>query len=110
LVKKLDEEVAKNTGAKMGSFVVVLTDDDKSEDKLKDLAEKEKIKKVVLCTDNPSGPEKWKIAKEADVTVLLYVKSTVKKNFAFEKGKMTDKDITAIVDAVKEILPEKKDK
>ena len=50
----------------------------------------------------------YQLAKDADVTVLLYVKKTVKKNYAFGKGEMTDKNVDEVVDAVKEILPEKK--
>jgi hypothetical protein len=92
----------------MGAFVVLLSDDDKMEGKLKELAENEKLKKVVLTLDSPQGPPKYKIAKDADVTVILYDKKKVKKNFAYEKGKMTDKEVDAVLVAVKEILPEKK--
>jgi hypothetical protein len=105
LVKKLEKATADHSDCKMGAWVVVLTDDDKMEDKLKELAEKEKIKKVVLAVDGPGGPPKLKVAKDADVTVMLYEKKTVKKNFAFEKGKLTDKDVDAVLAAVQEILP-----
>ena len=40
------------------------------EKSLKDLAEKEKLTKVVLTIDSPAGPEDYKISKDADVTVL----------------------------------------
>lgn len=108
LVKKLDEAVAKNSDCKMGSYVVVMTDDDKAEDALKKMAEKEKIKKVVLTVDNPNGPPKWKLAKEADVTVTLYVKNTVKESIAFEKGKLDDKAIDGVIAKLDGIKPEKK--
>jgi hypothetical protein len=42
------------------------------------------------------------------VTVILYDKKKVKKNLAYEKGKLTDKEVDAVLVAVKEILPEKK--
>src|SRR5215218_8156583 len=87
LVKKLEQATAE--GKKVGAFVVLMTDDDKAEAKLKELAEKENLKKVVLMVDNPAGPSDYKIAKDADVTVLLYEKKEVKKNFAYEKGKFT---------------------
>ncbi len=92
----------------MGSFVVFCTDDDKLEDKLKELAEKEKISKCVLTIDQPAGPRGFKIAKEADITVVLYNKKKVMANHAFEKGKMTDKDIEAVVADLAKILPESK--
>ena len=88
----------------------MLSDDDKMEDKLKAFVKKEGIKKVVLAIDNPQGPPKWEIAKTADVTVLFYTKRVVKKNFAFEKGKMTDKDIESIISELKTVLPEKSEK
>ena len=109
LAKKIDEATSKNAAARMGSFVVVLTDDtDGTEPKLKQLAEKEGLKKLVLAIDSPQGPPKYKLSKDADVTVMLYHKHTVKKNFAFEKGKLTDKDADDIVASLKEILPEGK--
>ena len=92
----------------MAAFVVILTDDEaKMEEKLKALIEKEKIKKVMLATDGPAGPSNYKIAKDAEVTVLLYAKKTVKVNLAFEKGKLDDKAIEKVLASVKEILPEK---
>ena len=94
----------------MGSFVILLSDDDKMEDKLKDLCKKQDIKKLVLAIDNPQGPPMWKIAKDAEITVMFYAKRTVKKNYAFEKGKMTDQDIEKIVSELKAILPEKSNK
>ena len=110
MVKKLDEAVSKNSDCRMGSFVIMLSDDDKMEDKLKAFIKKENIKKVVIAIDNPQGPPKWEIAKDADVTVLFYTKRTVKKNFAFEKGKMTEKDIETIIAELKTVLPEKSEK
>lgn len=99
----------------MGSFLVMMSDDDKMEDALKKLAEKEKIKKIVLCVDNPNGPPKWKISKDAEVTVILYTKQTVEKTLAFEKGKFDDKAIDSVIAALDNIKPdakkdEKKDK
>ena len=108
LVKKIDEATAKNAKAKMGSFVVFCNDDEKLEDKLKELAEKEKLSKCVLTIDQPSGPKSYKISKEADVTVVLYNKRKIMANFAFKKGDLKDKNIEEIIDSLKEILPEKK--
>jgi hypothetical protein len=109
LVKKIDDATAKNKDCKMGSFVVFCTDDDGLEAKLKDLAKKEDLKKIVLTIDNPQGPQQYKIAKEADVTVVLYEKQKVKANYAFKKGELHEKDVEKIVADVSKILPEKKD-
>ena len=108
LVKKLEAATQTHADAKFHVVIILLSDDSKAEGKLKELAEKEKLKHVVLATESEAGPPNYKIAKDADVTVLLYAKKTVKKNFAFEKGKLTDKEAATVVAAVKDILPEKK--
>jgi|SRR4051812_43432656 hypothetical protein len=108
LVKKIDEATAKNSDARMGSFVVFLSDDEGLEKKLKDVADKESIKKTVLSIDNPAGPKGYNIPKDADVTVVLYNKRTVKANHAFKKGELKDKDVEEIVKEVQKILPESK--
>ena len=105
LVKKLDQAAVKNADARMGSFVVLCNDDEGAEKKLKDLAKKEKLKKVVLTLmDNKSGPEGYNVHKDAAVTVVLYVDKTVKANYAFKKGEMKGKDIDKIVKDLGKIL------
>src|SRR4051812_22273909 len=101
LVKKLEQATA-SSGPKTKAFVVLMTDDEKAEDKLKDLAKAQKIDKVLLMVDNPAGPRSLKIAKDADVTVVLYTKKKVEKTLAFEKGKLTEKEVDAVADAVRE--------
>ena len=108
LVKKIDEATDKHSGCRMGSFVVFCSDDEGLGKKLKTLAEKEKLKHIVLTLDNPDGPQDYNIAKDAEVTVVLYAKLIVKVNYAFKKGQMTDKDIDRIVSDVSKILPEDK--
>src|SRR3954447_8355510 len=98
LVKKLEQQAESD---KQKAFVVLMTDDDKAESKLKDLAKAEKIDKVLLMVDNPAGPKSLKIAKEADVTVVLYTQKSVKKTLTFEKGKLTDKAADDVAAAVK---------
>ena len=105
LVKKVDEAAVKNKSARMGSFVVFCKDDEGLEKKLKELAKKQDLKKVVLTIDNPAGPEGWNIAKGADITVILYTKRNVKANYAFKKGELKSKDVDTIVGDVSKILP-----
>ena len=108
LVKKIDAETAKNKSAKMGSFVVFLSDDEKLEGKLKALAEKEGIKNCIFSIDNPAGPKGYDIPKDADVTVVFYAKRNVKANYAFRKGELKAPDVDMIVKDVTKILPDKK--
>lgn len=103
LIKKLDVATGKNTGCSMGSYVVVCSDAAGMEKNLKTLADKEGLKNIVLSIDNPAGPDKYKIAKDADVTVLLYTDFTVKANHAFKKGELNDKAIDKVVADVSKI-------
>ncbi len=109
LVKKIDEATAKNRSCRMGSFVVFCSDEEGLKKKLEDLADKEKLTKTVLTIDNPAGPEDYNVAKDADVTVVLYTKQKVKVNYAFKKGELKERDIDRILADLSKILPEKKD-
>ena len=64
LVKKLEQATVDHKDAKVAAWVVILTDDDKAEDKLKELADKEKVKKTILAVEGPTGPDAYKIAAE----------------------------------------------
>jgi hypothetical protein len=106
LVKKLDEATAKHADDELGSFIVVLSDDQEATaKKLKELARKDKIKRTILTVFDAAGPEDYNLAKEADVTVLLYVNREVKANFAFKKGDLTEKAVEKIVADLPKILP-----
>jgi hypothetical protein len=108
LVKKIDEATAKNASAKLGSFIVFLSDDEKLEKALKDWGTKNKIEHTILTIDNPAGPQGYGVAKDADVTVVLYSKHNVKVNYAFRRGELSDKDADKIVADLPKILAEKK--
>jgi len=104
LIKKIDECTAKNKDSKMGSFVVFLSDSEELGKQLKAMAEKEGIKETVLAIDNPSGPQGYHVAKDADVTVVLYTDHTVKANHSFAKGELKEDNIGQIVSDVSKIL------
>ena len=91
----------------MASFAVFLSDQEGLDKELKEWADKEKIKKTALTIDNPAGPPSYKIAKEADVTVLLYLHKQVKANYVFKKGQLKQNDIEKIVADLPKILSEK---
>jgi hypothetical protein len=103
LVKKLDAASAKNKD--LGTFVVFLGQEGDLKDKLKDLAKEHNIQNTILTIDNPAGPPKYKIAKDADVTVLFYTQKQVKANHAFKKGELKKSDVETIVKDLGKILP-----
>ena len=93
----------------MGSFVVFMSEDEKLGDSLKKLAEKESIKQTVFTIDNPAGPKAYNVAKEADVTVVLYNNRKVMANYAFKKGELNAAAIEKILADVPKILPSSKE-
>jgi hypothetical protein len=103
LVKKVDE-INKEKGRKMGSFVVMLSDDEDMQKTLKHFAEKEKLEKTALTLDNPSGPPDYGINKKADVTVVLYVHKKVKVNRAYKKGEFKMENVEEILKDLPKIL------
>jgi hypothetical protein len=107
LIKEIDTCTRMNMKGQMGSFVVFLNDREGLEKELKELADRENIKYTVLTIDSPSGPLSYQIAKDAEVTVVLYTKWMVKANYAFKKGALKDKDIEKIIADVKKILPDR---
>lgn len=104
LVKKIDDATSKNSKEKMCSYVVVLGDDDALEKKLQEFSDKENLTKTALMIENPTGPPSYKIAKAAEVTVLLYVNKNVKVNRAFKKGELDEKAVQSILDDLPKIL------
>ena len=108
LIKKIDEVTVKNKAADMESFCVFLTDDTEVfSKKLEAMSKKADLKQCTLAIDNPTGPEKYNVSKDADVTVVLYVKRDIKANYAFKKGELTAEKIDAIVKDVSKIVPAK---
>jgi len=104
LIKKIDAATAKNRDNKMGSFVVFLSDDESLQSKLKELAKNERLENIVLAVDNPAGPEKYNVNRDADVTVVLYTGQTVKANYTFKKNQLKDQDIEKVCADLPKIL------
>jgi hypothetical protein len=105
LIKKIDVATQHNKNHEMGSFVVFLSDKEGLDKELKSMANAAGLKKIVLAIDNPAGPQKYKVAKDADVTVVLYTEHLVKANYAFKKGELKNTDIDQIVADVAKIVP-----
>jgi hypothetical protein len=105
LLKQIDAVTAAHQDCKMGSFVVFLSDDPGLPATLKQIAEQEHVRTTILCTGTPAGPVKYQIAGDADVTVILYTHHTVKANYAFRKGELTESTAAAIPMDLGQILP-----
>jgi hypothetical protein len=106
LTKQIDEQVAANKDAKMAAFVVILTEDPEGQnDALKTVATKQEIKNTPITTfDGLAGPPEYKIAKDADTTVMMWVDGKVKVNEALKANELTDEKIAALAKSTSKIL------
>lgn len=106
LIAQIDAKVGENKDQKMAAFVVHLTDDaDKSSAKLKKVAGKKNIKNTPLTNfEGEAGPSSYKISKDADVTVLMWVKGKLQVNHAFKKDDLSKDNIKKVVKDTSKIL------
>lgn len=104
LIAELDKAVAANQSQKMAAFVVHLTDDtEASAQKLKGIAKQARLEHTPLTNfEGAAGPANYNISKEADITVMMWVKSEVKVNHALKFDDLTsDKSAQIIADTQK---------
>jgi hypothetical protein len=106
LVKKIDQATAANQERGLRSFVVFCNDADGMARQLQELAQKENLQNTIVTLYKASGPERYRLAAEADVTVVLYTHLTVKVNQAFRSGELTGQAIDAILANLPKILTE----
>ena len=106
LVKQVDEQVGKNSTKEMKAFVVILAEDaDAAAPKLEKLAKDQGIKNVPLTIfDGQNGPPEYNISEDADLTVMMWVDSSVKVNHALDQDKLDKDAVKAIVGDTSKIL------
>ena len=106
LVKHIDEVVGKNQTEKMAAFVVLLSDDPQAQEpKLKQLASRNGIKNTPLTTfDDKNGPPSYKLSKNADFTVMMWVNGELKVNETFTSGQLSEQTISQVVQKTNTIL------
>jgi hypothetical protein len=111
LVKKIDQRMQAAVGKtprQLGAYVMFMNDSKGLDQRLRSLAEKEKIQRVALGIGVP--PPDYEVAGEADVTAVVYsparrYQQHVTANFALRKGELNDAKVNDIVKAVAAMLP-----
>jgi hypothetical protein len=107
LLAKLDAEAAakKETGFKVWMTLLTPTAD---LDALAKWAQKQGIKDCpVGAFEDADGPPAYTLHKDADVTVMLFVKQKVVANFAYRAGELDDKQIGSVLLAVPPLFEKK---
>jgi hypothetical protein len=111
LVKKIDqrlEAVTAKTPRNMGVFVIFDSKAEGLDNRLREIAAKEGLKRVSLCIGAP--PPDYEVAAAADLTAAIYnparrPEQKVKANFALRKGELDTATADAIVKALGDVLP-----
>ena len=107
LLAKLDAAGAskKDTGYKVWMTQLVETAD---LDGLAKWAQDQGLKGVpVGAFEDTTGPPAYRLSRDADVTVMLFVKEKVVANFAFRAGELDDKAIEGALKAVPKLFEAK---
>ena len=99
LAKEVDATVGQHADKDLAGFVVVLTDDPAAqEEALRKLAKDNGLKNVPLTTFNDvGGPRNYKLAKDAEVTVMMWVDGKLQVNEALKAGDLSKDKIAALV-------------
>lgn len=113
LVKNIDRQLEAASPArpghnKLGVFFVFCNDSPGLKQQLMELAAKEGLKQVVLATHDSAGPQRYRVAREADITAVIYRDGAVAANIALRPGMLKEADRAhAIFKAVGRVLPKK---
>jgi hypothetical protein len=110
LVVELDKAVADHKKADLHAWVTFLSDRQLELDpKVLKWSERLAIRAVPLGVfEDPLGPPSYRLSKDADVTVLMFVKQKVVANFAFRSDELNDDKIKQVMNALPRIVSEKK--
>ena len=94
----------------MRAWVTFLSDDQPSLDpKVVQWGKKYALRNVPLGVfEDVGGPPSYRLARDAEVTVLSFVKQKVVANFAFRDGELTDEKIAEVIGTLPRILSNNK--
>jgi hypothetical protein len=109
LVQGLDKAGGEHKSSGFRSWVTFLSDDQTSLDpKLVGWAKRHAIHNVPLGVfEDLDGPPSYRLARDADVTVLLFVKQKVVANFALRHGELTDEKVAEVLKALPRVVSDK---
>jgi hypothetical protein len=109
LVADLDKAVGDPKNVPVRGWVTFLSDDQaKLDPDVVHWGQTHAIKAMPLGVfEDAEGPPSYRLNKDADATVLLFVNQKVIANFAFRSGEMTEKARAEIVKAVPKLLEQK---
>ncbi|HLJ95609.1 MAG TPA: hypothetical protein VKU02_20700 [Gemmataceae bacterium] len=112
LCQQLDQAVAAHQKVELRAWMTLLSDDQMGLDpRVVQWASKHALRNVPLgIFEDVGGPPSYRLARDADVTVLLFVKQKVVANFAFRECELNAAKIAEIVNALPRIVGAKPEK
>jgi len=101
LLTKCDDAFAAKEKEGLKTWLTVLGEKTVAIDELSKWAKKTGLKSMpVGVFDDPVGPPSYKLAEDADVTVLLFIDRKVTANLAFRAGELDESAIKKIADEI----------
>jgi hypothetical protein len=109
LVHEIDRALPQFKASGLRAWVTFLSDDQPTLDaKVVKWSQDHAIRNVPLGVfEEASGPPSYRLAEDADVTVLLFVRQQVVLNFAFRTGELTEARIAGILKGLPQITTKK---
>jgi hypothetical protein len=109
LARGLDRAVADHKSAQLRTWVTFLHADQSAFDaEVVKWSKKQALRNVPLAVfEDVDGPPSYRLARAADVTVLLAVKQKVVRTFAFRAGELNDTRVAEVLRAVPALIGKK---
>ena len=110
LVRQLDKAVQDHQAAKLNAWVTFLAKDQASLDaKVVEWGRRHAVSTIPLGVfEDEVGPPSYRLSRDADVTVLLFVNQKIVANFAFRADELTDARAAEVMKTLPRIVGEKK--
>jgi hypothetical protein len=110
LVAGLDKAVADHKAVGLRAWVTFLSEDQTTLDpKVVAWGKKYAVRDVPLGVfESVDGPPSYRLGRDADVTVLLFVNRKVVSNFAFREGELTEGRVADVLKTLPAIVPAEK--
>jgi len=110
LAHQLDKALNENKDSELRAWVTFVSDDQTSLDpKVVRWSQKHATGNVPLAVfEDVDGPPAYRLARDADVTVLLSTRQQVVANFAFRPGELTEERVNEVLRALARIVGAKK--
>src|SRR5438105_1058631 len=106
LVRQLDKATDQHKATGLRAWVTFLSADQPTLDpEVVQWGRQHAIETVPLAVfEDTDGPPSYRLARDAEVTVLFFVKQKVTANFAFRKGELTEERVAEVMKSLPSIV------